>query len=132
MKSVILDGTASTEDWSFLYQLLGQTVAWSAEDEVVLSMSPDYVAWDDYGRRSRTFPPASDSDVAPWFQASSRDGSGVVSLIDPNIVSIIVPWNRMRMMGPGGVNVGLSLRRELPTSRTSLLVGRLPVYDGVG
>jgi hypothetical protein len=132
MKSVILDETATTEDWVFSYQLLNQKTAWSDEDEVVLAMSPDFVSWDDYGRRSRTFPPSSSDNVAPWFQASSRDDTGVVTLIDPNIVSIVVPWNQMRMMGPGGINVGLTLRREDPTSRTSLLVGRLPVYDGVG
>jgi hypothetical protein len=132
MKSVILDETATTEDWVYVYQLLNQQVAWDPNDEVVLTMNPDYVSWDDYGRRSRTFPPATVYDTAPWFQASSRDGSGVVSLVDPNIINIVVPWNQMRMMGPGGVNVGLSMRRDLPTSRTSLMVGRLPVYDGVG
>ena len=133
MKRVMLDETTTTEDWTYSLQLIGQVGVWDrVNEEVYLAMSPDYVSWDDYGRRSRTFPPADENNSAPWFSASSRDSTGVVSLIDPNIISIVVPWNRMRMMGPGGCNVALTLRRLAPTSRISLMVGRLPVYDGVG
>lgn len=132
MKRVMFEDQSTTEDWRYDYQLLAPPqAAWGPDDTVVVGLSPMAITWDDYGIRSRTFPPASADTPAPWFQASSRDGSGIVVLQDPNIISIVVPWNQMRMMGPGSVNVGLSLRNELTGSRTTLLIGNLPLYDGV-
>lgn len=133
IKQVMFEGAAATSDWRFPYQLIvPQVTAWDpAIDEVVLAMSPDFIMWDDYGIRSRTFPPATRENVAPWFQASSLDGSGVVTLIDPNRIDIIVPWNRMRTMGPGDVSVGVQYRNQLTGSRTLLITGRLPLYDTV-
>lgn len=132
MKRVIFDETSTTEDWRYSYQLLTphQSV-WSPDTWVVLGMNPAYTVWDDYGIKSRASPPADPYSPAPWFQASSRDGSGIVVLRDPNIIDIIVPWNHVRSMGPGSVAVTLSLRTDVPPSRTTLLQGQLPLYDGV-
>jgi hypothetical protein len=113
MKSVVFETASSTSDWSFQYRLLqAGHAAWDPAEEIVLGMSPDYVAWNDYGVRQRSFPAVSSAyDTAPWFQASSRDGSGVVVLTDPDLIDVQVPWNQMRMMGPGSVHVSLSYRR---------------------
>src|SRR4029077_13058800 len=102
------------------------------QDEVVLGMTPDSVAWDDYGRHQRHFPPQSGAanDYGPWFQASSDDGTGVVVLVDPNMIDIVVPWNNMRTMGPGSVAVGIQYRNKLTGGRATLLTGRLPLSDG--
>jgi len=133
MKTVMFDPSGSTEDWLFTYQLLPAAGAtWDDNTYVVLGMSPDYQVWDDYGTRSRAFPPSSAADSGtPWFQASSRDGTGIVVLTNPNIIDIAVPWNQIRQMGPGSVRVGLSLRTDIPPRRTLVLVGQLPVMDGV-
>jgi hypothetical protein len=132
MKTVMFDASGSTEDWRFTYQLLpAQGAVWDANTYVVLGMSPDYMVWDDYGLRSRAFPPASTNSDTPWFQASSRDGTGIVVLTDPNIIDILVPWNQMRQMGPGSVRVSLSLRTDDPPRRTLVLTGNLPIMDGV-
>jgi len=116
VKQVVFDETSSTQDWVWQYRLLQQGHAeWSDDEEIVLGMSPDYAAWDDYGFRHRSFPPVSAVyDTAPYFQASSKDGTGVVVLTDPNIIDVRVPWNRMRQMGPGTVHVAVSWRRVMP------------------
>jgi hypothetical protein len=116
VKQVIFDEASATADWVWTYRLLQQGhAAWEEDEEIVLGMSPDYAAWDDYGRRSRSFPPVSAVyDSAPFYQASSKDGSGVVVLTDPNLIDVRVPWNMMRQMGPGSVHVSLSWRRLMP------------------
>ena len=132
IKRVNFEEASAFSDWRYSYMLIlrdgGQ---WDpAYDEVVIAMNPDAIFWDDYGIRSRTFPPASSGDVAPYFQASSRNNDGIVTLINPSMIDIIVPWNRLRMMGAGVINVGLSYRNTNGT-RISLLSGRLPLVDTV-
>ena len=133
LKQVMFETASATEDWRLPYRLIVPGVnGWDpAVDEVVLGMSPDQVTWDDYGSRTRTFPPTGTSDTSPWFYASSQDGTGTVALIDPNLIDIVVPWNIMRSMGIGSIAVGIQLRNQVTGSRTNLLTGRLPLADGV-
>lgn len=135
LKEVIFETASTTADWHFPYRIIVPTVAdWDpTADQVTIGMTPDFVSWDDYGMHSRSFPPASGdlNSATPWFQASSDDGSGVVVLVDPNLIDIIVPWNRMRTMGPGSVAVGIQYRNKLTSARATLLTGRLPLADGV-
>lgn len=132
VKRVLFEEASSSSDWAFPYKLIIPDMIWDTNrDQVVLGMSPDAVTWDDYGIRSRTFPPTSTSDTAPWFQAASDDGSGVVTLLPPNLIDILVPWNTIRMIGPGTVNVGVQYRDKLTGARRSLLSGRLPLVDTV-
>jgi hypothetical protein len=116
VKQVVFDEASSTADWTWQYRLLQQGhAAWDADEEIVLGMSPDYAAWDDYGHRSRSFPLVSNVyDAAPLFQFSSRDGNGVVVVTDPNLIDIRVPYGTMRQIGPGSCHVTLSWRRVMP------------------
>src|SRR6478752_6904148 len=119
VKQVVFEDTSSTQDWVWQYRLLqeGHEI-WNDDEEIVLGMSPDYAAWDDYGVRSRSFPLVSHAyDSAPFFQASSVDGTGVVLLTDPNLIEIRVPYNVMRQMGPGTCHVSLSWRRIMPEAQ---------------
>ena len=132
IKRVLFEEASASSDWTFPYRLIVPGMSeWVDDDEVVLGMSPDFILWDDYGIRSRTFPPASSDSVAPWFQASSRDDSGVVTLVDPNGIDIRVPWNTIRMLGPGMINVGVQYRNAATKARTSLVAGRLPLVNTV-
>ncbi len=134
VRQVQFETASGTSDWYFPYKLIVPNMAgWDAErDEVVIGMSPDGITWDDYGIRSRVFPPLSGNNPAtPWFFASSDDGSGVVTLVDPNRVEIIVPYGSIRMMSPGSVAVGVQYRNKLLDRRTTLVTGRLPLTDGV-
>lgn len=133
LKRVQFEETSAGGDWQFPYRLIVPAMdGWDdARDQVVIGMSPDYAAWDDYGFRQRSnFAPVPDFWNAPFFQATSDDSSGVVTLIDPNLISIIVPWNTMRTLGPGGCLVGVQYRDKTTTRRTPLLTGRLPIVDG--
>jgi hypothetical protein len=133
VKRVEFQTASATADWVFPYRLLVPGInGWDKTvDLVVLGMSPDYVSWDDYGLRSRTFPTAPGYDTAPFFQATSDDGTGVVTLLDPNLISITVPYNTIRQLGPGGVDVGVQYRDKVAGSRATLLIGRLPLVAGV-
>lgn len=134
LKEVIFETASSTGDWRFPYQILAPVEGgWDpAIDQIVLGMTPDHISWDDYGQRSRSFPPNSGAyDTSPWFQASSDDGSGVITIVPPNLIDINVPANRIRSMGPGSVAVGLQYRNKATGARTTLLSGRLPLADGV-
>jgi hypothetical protein len=131
VKQVLFEEASATSDWHLPYRLINKG-GWIPDvDEIVLGMSPDNVAWDDYGHHVKAYPPGNDFWSAPWFQASSRDGSGIVTLMDPDMIDIRVPWHRMRGMGVGGVNVGLQYRNLDTDSRTTLLIGRLPLLAGV-
>jgi len=117
VKTVVFEEASATADWVWQYRLLQPDhETWDADEEIVLGMSPDFTAWDDYGYRSRSFPPVRNStyDTAPFFQASSADGTGTVILTDPNLIEIRVPYGMMRQMGPGTVHVSLSWRRTIP------------------
>jgi hypothetical protein len=133
MKRVMFEEASAQADWRFPYQIIAPGMDWDEEvDEVVLGMTPDYASWDDYGFRQRSFPMATaDNWAAPFYQASSDDSSGVVTLIDPNLIDIAVPYTVMRQLGPGGCNVGVSYRNKLTGQRSTLISGRLPIYDGV-
>lgn len=134
VKFVNFQTASSTGDWRFPYVLKVPGIdGWNpAVDQVVIGMTPDTVSWDDYGYRQRSFPPGSRSyEAAPFWQASSDDGTGVVKLVDPNLIDIVVPYPVMQQLGPGGVNVGLSLRNKETGARTTLLTGRLPLTWGV-
>jgi hypothetical protein len=133
IKRVNFEEASASADWRFPYQLIVPGVnGWDPlKDEVVLGMSPDAITWDDYGLRSRVFPtPAPDNWSAPFFFASSNDGTGTITLVNPNLIDIVVAWGRIRQMGPGVVNVGIQYRNSAG-ARTSLLSGRLPLVDTV-
>ena len=131
-KRVLFEEASASSDWRLPYRLIiPEMTAWDeTRDEVVLGLSPDSIIWDDYGTRSRTFPPVGHS-TAPSYQASSRDGTGVVTLVDPNGIDILVPWNVIRSLGPGMINVGVQYRNILTGARSSLVAGRLPLVDTV-
>jgi hypothetical protein len=134
VKQVAFQSASSTAAWRFPYVLLVPGItAWDPQvDEVVIGMTPDAVEWDDYGRRSRGFPPGSGSwDTAPFWRASSDDGDGVVTLVDPNKIDIVVPHTVMQQLGPGGVQIGIQYRTKDSGERATLLVGRLPLIWGV-
>lgn len=134
LKQVMFETASMTADWRFPYRIIvPQMGGWGPDDAVWLGMTPDVVSWNDYGRFQREFPPQSGAanDYAPWFQANSDDGSGVVVLVDPNLVDIIVPWNNIRTMGPGSVAVGVQYRNKATGRRSTLVTGRLPLSDGV-
>src|SRR4029077_4807029 len=103
VKRVMFEEASASSDWKFPYRLIVPEVAgWDeTQDEVVLAISPDDTVWDDYGRRSRTYPPGDAYPPPPWFQASSLDASGIVTLVDPNQIDIRVPYTTMRQLGPG-------------------------------
>lgn len=134
IKQIQFEETGSTGDWQFPYKLIVPSMdGWDADrDLVVLGMNPDFTAWGDYGYRSRSAgSPRPDFWYAPFYQTDSDADDGVVTLVDPNIISIIVPWSVMRRLGPGGCAVGVSYRTKDTDRRTPLLVGRLPIIDGV-
>ena len=130
IKRIMFEDASASSDWSFSYVIYPTIAGWAPEDEVILALSPDDVSWDDYGIRSRTFPPSNSWSTAPFFQASSRDGSGIVTLLDPSAVRLYVPYTTLRQVGPGTINVGLQYRND-NGQRVSLLSGRLPLYDTV-
>lgn len=132
VKRVNFQTASAQADWVMPYTLLVPEIAgWDQTIEVVvLGMSPDFVEWNDYGMRQRSFP-MSDAPQAPFFQSSSDDDDGVVTLLDPNQISIVVPFQRIAQLGPGAVNVGIQYRTKDTGSRSTLLIGRLPLVWGV-
>ena len=133
VKRIMFETVASTADWSFPYALVMPGMVWDSEvDEVVLGLTPDYASWDDYGWRQRTFPPATAAyHTAPFYQASSDDDDGVVTLVGDNQIDIVVPYTTMQNIGPGGVNVSVAYRNKETDARQVLLLGRLPIIDGI-
>ena len=130
VKQVMFASASATSDWRMPYKLLVPGInGWDVVDQVVLGMSPDHVSWDDYGYRQRSFPPDG-NNWAPFFQAASDDGSGVVALVDPNLIDVLVPYNTMRQLGPGGVNVEIQYRQKDIGSRSTLMLGRLMLVGG--
>jgi hypothetical protein len=120
VKRVNFQTASAQADWVMPYTLLVPEIeGWDQTVEVVV-----------LGMRQRSFP-MSDAPQAPFFQASSDDDDGVVTLIDPNQISIVVPFQRIAQLGPGAVNVGISYRTKDTGSRTTLLIGRLPLVWGV-
>jgi len=133
VKQVMFATASTTSDWRMPYKLLVPEIyGWDEEtDQVVIAMSPDYVSWDDYGFRARSSPPYGNvNGYPPYWQASSDDDSGIVTLVDPNQINVLVPYGTMRQMGPGGVNVEIQYRQKDTGSRSTLLLGRLPLVGG--
>ena len=117
VKQVVFEEASATADWVWQYSLLqndhepGMPTRRSCSACRPIS-SPGTTTAIAAGpfRRSRN----SSYDTAPFFQASSTDGTGVVMLTDPNLIEIRVPYGVMRQMGPGTVHVTLSWRRLIP------------------
>jgi hypothetical protein len=99
------------------------------DDEVILGMSGDTQAWEDYGSHRTSYPPG--KLTPPFFQASSNDGSGYVALINPGLIDILIPASVMRGFGVGEINVGLRYARASDQRTSTLFVGRLPIIHGV-
>lgn len=134
VKQIQFEEADASSEWQFPYRLLmAGMVAWNpAIDLVVLGMRPDYAAWDDYGYRSRSaYIPVPDFWDAPFFQTNSDAGDGVITLTDPNLIDIVVPWNIMRTLGPGGCGVAVQYRTKDTDRRVTLALGRLPIIRGL-
>jgi hypothetical protein len=126
MRTYAFAETGLSEDWRFAYKL-ASIDGWTVDDEIVLEMTPDYVSWDDYGFRSRSSIPTAALDAAPYLRISSADATGEIELIDPNVIQIVLPWNRVRQLGPGVTNVKLQYWNLATSSRLTILNGRLPI-----
>ena len=64
-------------------------------------------------------------------QASSNDGSGYITLVNPGLIDILIPASVMRGFGPGEINVGVRFARASDQRTSTLLIGRLPILHGV-
>ena len=101
------------------------------DDEVLLGMSPDMLSWEDYGRHRQHYPPGRTQTAAPYFRASSNDGSGYISLISPGLIDILIPASVMRSFPQGEINVGVRYQRASDQRTSTLFIGRLPILHGV-
>lgn len=134
VKQVQFEEADNASDWQMPYRLIVPAMTeWDdTRDLVVIAMTPDYAAWDDYGYRARSaFIPRPDFWLAPFYQTNSDASDGVVTLTDPNLINIVVPWNVMRTLGPGGCAVAVQYRTKDTDRRTTLLLGRLPILRGM-
>jgi hypothetical protein len=101
------------------------------DDEVILGMSPDAHSFEDYGQHHRSYPPGRQSIQPTFFQTSSNDGSGYITLINPGLIDIIIPASVMRGFGVGELNIGLRFARASDSRTTTIFTGKLPVIWGV-
>jgi len=109
-----------------------ELVTWHPpDDEIILGLSPEELSWSDYGSHHKSYPPGRAASNAPYFRASSNDGSGYVTLVNPGLVDILIPASIMRGMGPGEINVGIRFARASDQRTSTLLIGRLPILHGV-
>ena len=120
-------------DWHapFYVAANDEYVTWTDDDEVLVGISPDAITWSDYGPHYRSYPPGRTAANPPYFRASSNDGSGYVTLINPGLVDIFIPASVMRGFGPGEVNVGVRYSRASDQRTSTLFIGRLPILHGV-
>jgi len=133
LKEVQFEMTGGGADWYLPYSLLMDGLVWDTErDQVALGMTPDGARpCDDYQFRRRYYGPVPDFWDAPYYFTTSDAADGVVTLVNPNVINIIVPYHVMKRLGPGGVTVGVQYRTKDGTDRrTQLLTGRLPVKYG--
>lgn len=109
-----------------------ELVTWHPpDDEIIIGMSPEAISWSDYGTHHRSYPPGRGASNAPYFQASSNDGSGYVTLVNPGLIDILIPGSVMRGFGPGEINVGIRFARASDQRTSTLIIGRLPILHGV-
>jgi hypothetical protein len=117
------------EDWTYSWYVTDVN-GWEDEDQIRLTVNPEHIHWDDYGMHSRTFPTA--NMYTPWFTALSSDDTDYVTLTDPNIIELYVPYTTLQTFGPGIVNVGLQYIRTDTDRRRTVWYGRLPLLDTGG
>jgi len=125
----------NTGDWRapFYIAANGELITWwPPDDEVIVGMSPEAINWSDYGSHSKSYPPgAGANSVTPYFRASSNDGSGYVTLINPGLLDILIPASVMRGFGSSEINIGVRFARASDQRTSTLLIGRLPILHGV-
>jgi hypothetical protein len=134
MRGFAFPPTTNTSDWRAPFYVAANEnfVTWHPpDDEVILGLSPDAINWEDYGAHYRSYPTGRANTTPTYFQASSNDGSGYISLINPGLIDILIPASIMRGFGPGELNVGLRFARASDSRTTSLFIGRLPVLHGI-
>jgi len=134
MRGFAFAATTNTSDWHqpfYVYANGAYLQWWPPDDQVILGMSPDAITWSDYGAHTIRYPAGRTTANAPYFQASSNDGSGYVTLISPGLIDIMVPASVMRGFGPGELNVGMRFERASDSRTSTIFVGRLPVINGV-
>ena len=134
MRGFAFPPTTNTSDWRApLYVAANdEFVTWHPpDDEVILGLSPDTIAWEDYGSHRTSYPPGRPAHSGAHFQASSNDGSGYIALINPGLIDILIPASVMRGFPPGELNVGVRFARASDQRTSTLFLGRLPVLHGV-
>jgi hypothetical protein len=114
-------------DWSWAWTIFDHE-GFPDEERVTLTITPDFVTWDDYGLHQKVF----NETITPWAQYHSDDGTGYVTVTDPGSIDVWLPASVVRPMGPGVVNVGLSLTNSILGTRQTLVWGRLPLVDTGG
>jgi hypothetical protein len=132
MRGYAFPPTTNTSDWRapFYIGANDELVTWAPPDDfVTLGMSPDVVAWEDYGSHRTSYPPGRTTPA--FFQTNSNDGSGYVALINPGLIDILIPASVMRGFGVGELNVGLRYSRASDNRTATIFVGRLPIIHGV-
>jgi hypothetical protein len=134
MRAYNFPPTTNTSDWHapFYVGTNGELVTWHPpDDEILLGLSPDAMSWSDYGSHRTSYPPGRVSTSPAFIQASSNDGSGRVTLINPGLIDIFLPGSLMRAFPPGEVNVSLRFQRGSDQRTNALFLGRLPILHGV-
>lgn len=124
MRTYLLDEQSAFSDWRYVFAATDIN-GWTANDYVVVGITPEAATWDDYGMFQSTFTPF--ATVKPFMTWSSDDGSNYVTLTDPNTIDIQIPGTQMQRLGVGTVNVGISLRRKDTGSQQTLVSARLPL-----
>lgn len=134
MRGYAFAPTTNTSDWHqpFYVAANGAYLEWHVpDDEILFGISPDDISWQDYGSRYRSYPPSRTNANAPYFRASSNDGSGYVTLVNPGLIDVFIPASIMRGFGPGEINVGMRFQRASDSRTSAMLIGRLPILHGV-
>jgi hypothetical protein len=105
----------------------GQPVMWDLIDDVVtLAFGCDepapYVS--DYGRNRL-------NSSRPFYSASSVDGSGVVTLVNPGWIVITVPATAMGGIPQEEIRMALAYERQSTKERATMWIGRIPIFEGL-
>src|SRR6188768_920131 len=87
-----------TGDWRAPFYVATNDVfvTWHDDDEILVGLSPEAISWEDYGPHRTSYPPGRTATNAPFFRASSKDGSGYVTLVNPGLIDILIPASIMR------------------------------------
>lgn len=128
MQTYNFDSHSNRSDWKLPFSLNAKAVVgsggWAApDDEILVGLSMSGYDWDDYGFTR--------CDGAPFWQASSNDGSNVVTLVMPSSIDILVPASAFARVGVGTMDVGVHFQRASTNQSYTLLIGRLPVVNGI-